>query len=180
MLLHPFLSPSLKNHWHDTWVPTKNLLQNKKCLDVGIWKGILNYSAHKIYNCETIIGVEPFDEHSDYCSKILPDCKIYKLIEDIPFDIRVDVTFLHGVICLMGAHWKTNLNNLFSRVNSDILHIRHDDTLRECNGIDRETNLYDLPDYSQSPSCNQLKNYLESSQNYKLILNINKLFVFQK
>ena len=48
-----------QRHWDTTWLPSKEIIKNKKCLDVGIWKGILNAKAMKEFNCNTTHGVEP-------------------------------------------------------------------------------------------------------------------------
>ena len=66
-----------KHHWQKSWLENKHLLKNKTCLDVGIWKGVLNAKARKYLNCNTIIGIEPYLSHVKMCQKLNPGIMLY-------------------------------------------------------------------------------------------------------
>ena len=161
---------SCQRHWNTTWLPSKEILQNKKCLDVGIWKGILNAKARKEFKCITTHGVEPDQEHRLDCKKFNPHINLYESINDLPSDLHVDIIFLHAVICLMGELWESELETLLKKVKSNILHVRHKDYNDNdiVIGVGRETNNYNIKNYKQSPSQKKLLGFLQE-KNYKLL-----------
>ena len=171
----------VEHNWYDTWLPTKKFIENKKCLDFGIWKGLLNARARKELNCDTIIGIEWDDQHRLDCKKINKNIKLYKSIEDLEHKIQVDVIFMHGVICLLGQNWTSTLEKLLQKVSSEILHIRHKEFTHNehCSGVGREANSYNLNDYNFSPSKQELINFLEA-HNYNNIYFNQKLLLFRR
>ena len=40
---------SCDSHWESTWIPYRDFFENKTCVDIGIWKGILNAKANKYF-----------------------------------------------------------------------------------------------------------------------------------
>lgn len=178
---------SCDSHWESTWMPYRDFFENKTCVDIGIWKGILNAKANKDFNCKTTIGVEPNEVHLLDCGKMNPSTKLYTSIEELPHMIDTDVVLLHGVICLMGTHWTHELENLLSKVNCKYIHIRH---LREKfnsvipTGTKRETNRYNLHSYKDNPTSDDIIKFL-SAKEFDLMdqknVNIqNSIMIFQK
>ena len=141
----------VKEKWIDAWLPTKKYLENKTCVDIGIWKGVLNAKAKIEFNTDTVIGVEPFEEHREICKKYLPECVLYESIDDLPEKTTTDVILLHGIICLLDVHWKEDLGKIFQKIKANTVHIRNLDAYKPCTGKDRETNLYKITDYANAP-----------------------------
>ena len=162
--------PQAGKRWNKTWKPNPEFWRNKTCIDIGIWKGHLNARALKEYNCKTIIGVEPFEEHRVDCERVCPNTKLYNQIEDLPENISVDIIIMHGLIKLLGKYWKEQVSLLLSKVNARFIHVRHG-VKNNFTGLDRETNIYDLKNYDDMPSQEELvlffksKNYLEKALN---------------
>ena len=111
------------HHWQSTWADYQNLFEGKTCVDIGIWKGLLNAKAEKQLNCKTKIGVEPSFTHRADCKKINPHTKLYPSIDDLPDGIFTDIILLHGVIWLMD-NWTQEIKTLLSKVNCKHVHIR--------------------------------------------------------
>ena len=152
------------HHWESTWIPYKDFFENKSCVDIGIWKGILNAKAKKDFNCKTTIGVEPNEIHLSDCEKINPSTKLYADIEHLPNMINTDIVLLHGVICLMGRHWIHELENLLLKVNCRYIHVRHQggDIFNNAipTGTKRETNRYNLTSYKDNPTSDDIIKFL--------------------
>jgi len=157
-----------KHHWQKSWLENKHLLQNKTCLDVGIWKGVLNAKARKYLNCNTIIGIEPYLSHVKMCQKLNPGIMLYNTVDDLPHEQKVDVILLQGIICLM-LYWRDDLTQLFEKVKAKTLLVRHEDYYNyQCSGEKRETNIHNLKNFTHSPTHKQLIFFL-AQHNYKLI-----------
>lgn len=178
---------SCDSHWESTWIPYRDFFENKTCVDIGIWKGILNAKANKYFNCKTTIGVEPNEVHLLDCGKMNPSTKLYTSIEELPHMIDTDVVLLHGVICLMGTHWTHELENLLSKVNCKYIHIRHlrgkfvgDDEL----GTKRETNRYNLHSYKDNPTSDDIIKFLSAKEfdlmDQKNVKIKHSIMIFQK
>jgi len=161
-----------ERHWETTWVHDRDFFQDKTCIDIGMWKGILTARAKKEFNLTTDIGVEPNQTHRIDCKKLNLSTKLYAHIEDLPDMIKTDIVLLHGVICLMGTHWRQELENLFSKVNCKHVHIRHRDGDAFKNvrptGIGRETNRYDNPPNKNNPTSDTVINFLSKKGFYLL------------
>jgi hypothetical protein len=173
------------SHWEPTWKKYQYVLENKNCIDIGIWKGVLNAMAKKEFNCNTIIGVEPNKEHQNDCKKFYPSIELYNTIKDIPNDINVDLILMHGVICLMGDAWQEELQLLFKKVNAKFLHIRHRNFIKntKVGNKNREYNIHNLKNYNSSPSKNMLITFLKKYK-YELTIDItidnNNILIFEK
>jgi len=169
-----------QRHWDTTWLPSKEIIKNKKCLDVGIWKGILNAKAMKEFNCNTTHGVEPDQEHRLDCKRFNPHTEVYESINDLPSDLHVDIIFLHAVICLMGNFWKSELEELFKKVKANILHIRHKDHNDDeiVTGVGRDNNNYNITNYEESPSSKKLIDFLQERK-YKLLSQHNAILILE-
>ena len=152
------------HHWESTWIPYRDFFENKTCVDIGMWKGILNARAKKDFNCNTTIGVEPNGIHLSDCGKMNPYTKLYTSIEQLPHMIDADVVLLHGVICLMGTHWTHELENLLLKVHCRYIHIRHQggDIFNNAKptGTKRETNRYNLDSYKDNPTSEDIIKFL--------------------
>jgi hypothetical protein len=164
---------SCRHHWKDTWMDYQNLFEGKTCVDIGIWKGLLNARAEKQFNCKTKIGVEPNLTNRTDCKKLNPYTELYPTIEDLPDTIDTDILLLHGVICLMGTHWIQEMENLLPKVNCKHIHIRHLKTYAISHGEvctekdDRQGNRYNLKSYKESPTTNEIIEFL-SKKNFNL------------
>ena len=165
-----FLWSSCKKWWQTAWIPYSNFFTDKTCIDIGIWKGILPARAKKEFNLTTEIGVEPNETHRIDCKKLNLSTKLYAHIEDLPDMIKTDIVLLHGVICLMGTHWRRELENLFSKVNCEHVHVRHQDGDLFRSGRpniienERETNRYNLSSYKDSPVSNDLIDFFNDKR----------------
>ena len=71
---------SMDNHWQNTYLFNKDILENKKCVDVGIWYGVSNAYAAESFNLKTTHGIDPNKNFTDICSQILPGIKVYETI----------------------------------------------------------------------------------------------------
>ena len=156
-------------HWQETWLPSTAFLQNKNCVDIGIWKGILNAKAKKYMNCVTNIGIEPDTSHRLDCQKLNPGIKLYTTIDDVQENIITDVILLHGVICLMGEKWQSELNQILKKISCNSIHVRHTENFEKgMLGQNRETNRYNLKNYTHSPTVTKLIDFFEK-HNYTLL-----------
>lgn len=171
-----YMWESCKHHWQETWADHKNLFEGKTCVDIGIWKGLLNAKAEKQLNCKTMIGVEPDSTHRADCKKINPHIKLYSSIEELPENIDTDILILHGVICLMGTQWIQEMETLLSRVNCKHIHIRNITNNgsysyegNEKNIDGRELSKYNMKNYMEKcPTINDIVEFL-NKKNYSLI-----------
>jgi len=165
---------SCRHHWQETWIDYQNLFEDKTCVDIGIWKGLLNARAKKQFNCQTKIGVEPNSIHRADCKKLNPHTKLYPSIEELPDTIDTDILILHGVIRLMGTRWIQEMGILLSKVNCKYIHIRYsnpDGSYAEkiVKNIDgREFNKYNMDSYEKSPTTNDIIKFL-NTVNFSLI-----------
>jgi hypothetical protein len=159
-----------EHHWQNTWMPNKKILQNTKCLDYGMWKGILNARAKVEFNCDTIIGIECNAEHRADCQKLNINSKLYASVDDLPDDTMVDVIFLHGIISLLGKNWTNELEKLFKKVKARTLQIRHGEFKQNevCSSKNRETNNFNLKNYNLSPTRDELIEFFKENK-YNLI-----------
>ena len=166
-----YMWESCKHHWQETWADHKNLFEGKTCVDIGIWKGLLNAKAEQQLNCKTKIGVEPDSTHRADCKKINPHIELYSSIKDLPVKIDADILILHGVIYLMGTQWTHEMETLLSRVNCKHIHIRNFTNNGSYEGenkknIDgRELSNYNM---DQCPTINDIVEFL-NKKNYSLI-----------
>lgn len=163
------------HHWKDTWMDYQNLFEGRTCVDIGIWKGLLNAKAEKQLNFKTEIGVEPSSTHRADCKKINPHTKLYPSIDDLPDDIFTDIILLHGVIYQMGTQWIQEMETLLSKVNCKHIHIRHhtnNDSYDEVNIKDidgRELHKYNWNNYMDtSPTIDEIVEFF-NKKNYSLI-----------
>jgi hypothetical protein len=178
---------SVKRHWESTWIASKHLLQNTTCADFGIWKGILNSKARKEFNCDTVIGIEPDPIHLRDCAKFNPGTVLYKSIDQIKEHTKVDVLFMHGVICLLGDEWTSDCKKLCEKIDADIIHIRHKDFERNTpvsgvgnpTYVGRETNPLNLENYNKSPSSKAVIDFF-TKLNYKLEKQSGELLILRK
>lgn len=163
-----------EHHWQETWVINKNLFEGKTCVDIGIWKGLLNAKAESQLNCKTKIGVEPNSTHRADCKRINPNIELYSSIEDLPENIDTDILTLHGVIYLMGTQWIQEMETLLSRVNCKHIHIRTITNNGSYEGdnkiIDgREISKYNMKNYVDTcATINDIVEFL-NKKNYSLI-----------
>ena len=160
-----------EHHWQETWIIDKNLFEGKTCIDIGIWKGLLNAKAESQLNCKTKIGVEPDSTHRADCKKINPHIELYSSIKDLPENIDTDILTLHGVIYLMGTQWIQEMETLLSRVNCKHIHIRHmPNNGKNTKKIDgRELTKYNTNEYNDTcPTNNDIVEFL-NKKNYSLI-----------
>tara|TARA_B100001175_G_C19474978_1_gene623814 strand:- start:955 stop:1473 length:519 start_codon:yes stop_codon:yes gene_type:complete len=169
-------------------MPYRDFFENKSCVDVGMWKGILNAKAKKDFNCNTTIGVEPNGTHLSDCGKINPYTKLYTSIEQLPHMINTDIVLLHGVICLMGIHWIHELENLLIKVNCKYIHIRHQggDIFNNAipTGTKRETNRYNLNSYKDNPVSDDIIKFLNAKEfdlmDQKILSIKDSIMIFQR
>jgi hypothetical protein len=162
---------SCKHHWQETWVDYKNLFEGKTCVDIGIWKGLLNAKAEKQLNCKTKIGVEPDSTHRADCKKINPHIELYSSIKDLPENIDTDILILHGVIYQMATQWIQEMETLLSRVDCKHIHIRNitnnesyeGENIKNIDG--RELSKYNIDTF---PTVNDIVEFL-NKKNYSLI-----------
>lgn len=184
-----FMWKSCKHHWEGTWADYQNLFEGRTCLDIGIWKGLLNAMAKKHINCETKIGVEPSIIHRTDCKKFNPHTKLYPSIEELPDNIYTDIILLHGVIWLMGTDWTQEMKTLLSKVSCKHVHIRnpnHDRSYAEKidkNVDNRFFNNHNM-EYYKGPTINDIVEFFDT-ENYKLIdrkdfKSNNTVLVFEK
>ena len=111
-------------HWNDTWVKNSQLFSNKKILDIGISVGIHNYIAQEVFNTKTIVAVDPYKPYHDIVKSLLPDCKLYNVVDEAPNDVKVDIVLLSGVLSLLGKNWKKFLKQVINKFKFDHMVIR--------------------------------------------------------
>jgi hypothetical protein len=169
-------------HWESTWVPSKDILQNTTCADFGIWKGILNAKARKEFNCNTTIGIESDPTHFHDCIKFNPGTVLYKSIDQIKNHTKVDVIFMHGIICLLGDRWYPDCEKLCKKIDANIIHIRHREfgINTHVNGVLRETNTQNLENYNKSPSRKTVIEFFTKKFNYKLEKQTGEILILKK
>ena len=110
--------------WNDMWAKNSQLLSNKKVLDIGISAGIHNYVAQEVFNTKTIIAVDPYKPYHDIVKSLLPDCKLYNVVDEVPNGVKVDIILLSGVLVFVGKHWKKFLKQIVDTFKFDYMIIR--------------------------------------------------------
>ena len=152
-----------KKHWENTWLPDREFFQDKTCVDIGMWKGLLNARAKKEFNLATNIGVEPDEMHRLACKKLNLSTTLYANIEDLPDMIKTDIVLLHGVFSVMGKHWRQELENLFSKINCKHVHIRlngYSSRHIRPTGTGRQTSRYALTSYKDTATSDMVIDFL--------------------
>jgi len=159
---------SIDRHWETTYMFNKDILENKKCVDVGIWYGLCNAYALEKLNLQTTHGIDPNKDFIDICSKLLPDTKLYSTIDDVNETIDTDIIFMLGLIPFFGNKWKEHLNNIFQKINAKYLIMRHqtytDPTEKFTNIDKKEYNILGLTDYSQTANVDDVVWFLQENQ----------------
>ena len=110
--------------WNDMWAKNSQLLSNKKVLDIGISAGIHNYVAQEVFNTKTIIAVDPYKPYHNIVKSLLPDCKLYNVVDEVPNGVKVDIILLSGVLVFVGKHWKKFLKQIVDTFKFDYMIIR--------------------------------------------------------
>ena len=167
--------------WESTWVPSKQLLQNTICADFGMWKGILNAKAKKEFNCKTIIGIESDPIHFEDCIKFNPGIILYKSIDQMKEHIKVDVIFMHGILCMLGDKWSADCKKLCEKIDADVIHVRHREFEKNtpCQGTGRETNTQNLINFNKSPSRKTVIDFF-TQINFNLEKHFGEILIFRK
>ena len=111
-------------HWNNMWAKNSQLLSNKKVLDIGISAGIHNYVAQEVFNTKTIIAVDPYKPYHNIVKSLLPDCKLYNVVDEVPNGVKVDIILLSGVLVFVGKHWKKFLKQIVDTFKFDYMIIR--------------------------------------------------------
>jgi hypothetical protein len=111
-------------HWDDLWAKNSQLFSNKTILDIGISAGIHNYIAQEVFNTRTIIAVDPYKPYHNIVKSLLPDCKLYNVVDEAPNGVNVDIILLSGVLVFVGKHWKNFLKQIVDTFKFDHMIIR--------------------------------------------------------
>ncbi len=167
---------SMDNHWQNTYLFNKDILENKKCVDVGIWYGVSNAYAAESFNLKTTHGIDPNKNFIDICSQILPGIKVYETIDDLDEVVNTDVLFMLGLIPFFGKQWKEHLNKIFEKINAKYIILRHQtfaDPTQKFHAMDKkEYNVLGLTDYSESANVDDVVWFLQENH-WRLIKKTN-------
>ena len=154
--------------WNDMWAKNSQLLSNKKVLDIGISAGIHNYVAQEVFNTKTIIAVDPYKPYHNIVKSLLPDCKLYNVIDEAPNGVKVDIILLSGVLVFVGKHWKKFLKQIVDTFKFDHMIIRDAfDFPSQPNEIKGHREYSLVPNFTYT-SCPTVKEILKELHSNKL------------
>jgi hypothetical protein len=154
-------------HWNNTWVKNFQLLSNKKILDIGISAGIHNYIAQEVFNTKTIVAVDPHKPYHNIVKSLLPDCKLYNVVDEVPNGVKVDTVLLLGVLVLLGKNWKKFLKQVVDKFKFDHMIIRdgYDFYVQPVKANEpREYSLVSNFTYVDRPTVKEILKELQSNQ----------------
>jgi hypothetical protein len=153
-------------HWNNMWAKNSQLLSNKKVLDIGISAGIHNYVAQEVFNTKTIIAVDPYKPYHNIVKSLLPDCKLYNVVDEAPNGVKVDIILLSAVLLLLGKHWKKFLKQIVDTFKFDHMIIRDAFTFPRNHiwGSPREYSLVPNFTYTNCPTVKEILKELHSNQ----------------
>ena len=60
----------MTRHYEDSWKYFQKHLENKECVDIGIWMGHDNKRAYEDFNLKTTWGIEPHKQLRALCKKL--------------------------------------------------------------------------------------------------------------
>ena len=152
--------------WNNMWAKNSQLLSNKKVLDIGISAGIHNYVAQEVFNTKTIIAVDPYKPYHNIVKSLLPDCKLYNVVDEAPNGVKVDIILFSAVLVLLGKNWKKFLKQVVDKFKFDHMIIRDAFTFPRNHiwGSPREYSLVPNFTYTNCPTVKEILKELHSNQ----------------
>ena len=172
----------MTRHYEDSWKYFQKHLENKECVDIGIWMGHDNKRAYEDFNLTTTWGIEPHKQLRALCKKILPNVKLVNSIDQVQDTIESDAIIMFGVISLFGPQWQNTISEIFAKISAPIVLIRHYlDGIKLDIGSDlRDYNLYNLFDYSHAPAIAEIHKVMEKYNYFVADYNNQNTWLYRK
>ena len=97
---------------------------------------------------------------------MLPDCKLYNVVDEAPNGVKVDIILLSAVLVLLGKHWKKFLKQIVDTFKFDHMIIRDAFTFPRNHiwGSPREYSLVPNFTYTNCPTVKEILKELHSNQ----------------